>query len=77
LHARLVSGSADVQIVHRDLKPENLILDERGHLKLIDFGSAKIMEMDDQTEQVPASSGQGTASLKGTADYVSPEVRSL
>jgi len=33
LHARL--------IVHRDLKPENVMLDARGYLKLIDFGTSK------------------------------------
>ena len=34
-------------VAHRDLKPSNLILDEKLHLKLVDFGTAKFFDGDE------------------------------
>ncbi|KAJ3280638.1 camp-dependent protein kinase catalytic subunit [Blyttiomyces sp. JEL0837] len=48
-------------IVYRDLKPENILLDTTGHIKLADFGFAKIVR-------------HSTQSFCGTPDYIAPEI---
>src|SRR5439155_8569480 len=51
-------------VVHRDVKPSNLIVDGRGHVKLVDFGIAR---MDAGAKLTNA------AALMGTPGYMAPE----
>jgi serine/threonine-protein kinase len=56
-------------VVHRDIKPQNiLILPETGDLKIMDFGIARVSEME------AGASGLTTAgTVMGTPDYIPPE----
>ena len=49
-------------VIHRDIKPENLVLDEKGYVRVTDFGIAKENCADNSSE------------TSGTPGYMSPEV---
>jgi serine/threonine protein kinase len=42
-------------VAHRDLKPSNLILDEKFHIKLVDFGTAKFFEIGEAFKEASKS----------------------
>jgi serine/threonine protein kinase/Tfp pilus assembly protein PilF len=62
--ARGLQEAHEKDVVHRDIKSANIMIDEKGRVKIMDFGLARLKGQSELTK---------AGSTLGTANYMSPE----
>jgi len=78
--ARTIAAAHSVGVLHKDIKPGNLLIDETGQVRLVDFGSGRLLDEArltnlnvsgiGLTQTGPLSSDSRT----GTFGYLAPEL---
>ncbi len=75
--ASALAAAHTAGIVHRDIKPENVMVRRDGYVKVLDFGLAKLTEVQGLHSDSEAATVQvvktDPGKVMGTAKYMSPE----
>jgi Tol biopolymer transport system component len=71
--ARGLAATHEHGIVHRDIKPDNLFVTVDGRVKILDFGLAKLTDVDAETGATAVTLTMHGAGPLGTAAYMAPE----
>jgi Tol biopolymer transport system component len=65
-----LAAAHEVGVIHRDLKPSNVMVSDGGHVTVLDFGLARLMQREGET---PIETLTSPGMVLGSCPYMAPE----